>query len=246
MKAVNWHTRFLQQARWTRGLRQYLFAKAELTNAQRVLEVGCGTGAILADLASPSSLHGLDLDRARLTEAGVHAPGARLVCADAHSLPYPELIFDITFCHFLLLWVRHPLTCLREMARVTRPGGFVLALAEPDYTARVDEPAALIPLGRWQTEALRRQGADPSLGARLADLCARAGIEVLETGTIQRSAQEALTPGEREIEWAVLESDLAGFVPGGEIQKMKLLDEQAWARGERVLHIPTHFVMGRV
>lgn len=246
MQAVNWHTRFLQQARWTRDLRQYLFAKAGLTNAQRVLEVGCGTGAILADLTFSSPLHGLDFDRARLAEARVHAPRALLVCADAHALPYPDLIFDITFCHFLLLWVRDPLTCLREMARVTRPGGFVLALAEPDYTSRVDEPAALIPLGRWQTEALRRQGADPSLGARLADLCARAGIEVIETGSVQRSAPEALSSGEREIEWAVLESDLAGFVPGEEIQKMKKVDEQAWAHGERVLHISTYFVMGRV
>lgn len=246
MRAVNWHTRFLQQARWTRDLRAYLFQKTGLDKAQRVLEVGCGTGAILADLSSLCSLHGLDFDRARLTEARVHAPRAILVCADAHALPYPDLIFDITFCHFLLLWARGPLTCLREMARVTRPGGFVLALAEPDYTSRVDEPAALIPLGRWQTEALRRQGADPSLGARLADLCARAGIEVLETGTVQRSAHEALSPGEREIEWAVLESDLAGFVPDEEIQKMKLLDEQAWRRGERVLHISTYFVMGQV
>ncbi|MEW6030778.1 MAG: methyltransferase domain-containing protein [Chloroflexota bacterium] len=243
---MNWHTRFQQQARWTRDLREYLFQKAGLDKAQRVLEVGCGTGAVLADLSSPASLHGLDFDRARLAEARVHAPGALLVCADAHSLPYPDLTFDITFCHFLLLWVRDPLACLREMARVTRPGGFVLALAEPDYTARVDEPAALAPLGRWQTEALRRQGADPALGARLADLCARAGIEVLETGTVQRSAREALSPGEREIEWAVLEADLAGLVAGEQIQQMKKVDEQAWARGERVLHIPTYFVMGQV
>ncbi len=243
---MNWHSRFLQQASWTRGLRKYLFQKAGLDTARRVLEVGCGTGAILTDVSSPASLHGLDLDRARLAEARIHVPRALLVCADAHSLPYPDLAFDLTFCHFLLLWARDPLTCLREMARVTRPGGFVLALAEPDYTARVDEPAALAPLGRWQTEALRRQGADPSLGARLADLCARAGIEVLETGTVRRSAREALSPLEREIEWAVLESDLAGYVAAEEIQKMSNLDEQAWARGERVLHIPTYFVMGRV
>lgn len=243
---MNWHARFLQQARWTRDLREYLFAKAGLTNAQRVFEAGCGTGAILADLSSSAALHGLDFDRARLAEARVHAPRAVLVCADAHSLPYPDLTFDIAFCHFLLLWVRDPLTCLREMARVTRPGGYVLALAEPDYTARVDEPAALKPLGRWQTEALKRQGADPALGARLADLCARAGIEVLETGPMQTSARAALSSGEREIEWAVLEADLMGFAAEEEIQRMKKLDEEAWARRTRVLRVPTYFVMGRV
>jgi hypothetical protein len=49
------------------------------------------------------------------------------------------------------------------MARVSRT---VLALAEPDYSGRVDEPAELKSLGEWQTEALQRQGAD-RLGAQL-------------------------------------------------------------------------------
>ena len=41
---------------------------------------------------------------------------------------------------------------------------------KPGQLARVDEPRALVPLGRWQAESLKRQGADPGLGARLAEI----------------------------------------------------------------------------
>ena len=242
---MNWHDRYSQQARWTSDLRAYLFDKAGLNEARRVLEVGCGTGAILSSMTTPASLHGLDLAAAALAEAKIHAPGAALVRGDALALPYPDFTFDVTFCHFLLLWVRDPLQAAREMARVTRPGGHVLALAEPDYSQRVDKPESLAPLGKWQADALHRQGADPSFGARLAETFARAGIEVIETGTIQRSGKEA-SREERENEWAVIESDLAASVPGEDIQKMKALDEEAWASGERVLFVPTYFVRGKV
>jgi len=161
-------------------------------------------------------------------------------------LPYPPAIFDITFCHFLLLWVHDPLQALREMARVTRAGGHVIALAEPDYETRLDKPDELAPLGRWQTESLQRQGADLGLGARLADLFRQAGISLIETGSLNEGGERPPAPGERELEWAVLDADLAGFVPAQEIQRMKLLDEQAWERGERVLCVPTYFAWGRV
>ena len=241
-----WHARFVQQAAWTRDLRLYLFERLGLAQARRVLEVGCGTGAILSGLATRTAVHGLDLDPARLAEAVLHAPQAKLVCGNALRLPYPAGAFEITFCHFLLLWVPDPLQALREMVRVTRPGGYVLALAEPDYTARVDKPDALVPLGRWQTESLRRQGADPGLGARLAELFRQAGIPPVETGRLKEGQTTTPTLAERNLEWAVLEADLAGFIPPPEVRRMKLLDERAWERGERVLTVPTYFAWGRV
>ena len=238
---MNWHSRYLQQAEWTRDLRTYLFEQAGLKNARRVLEVGCGTGAILYDLVTPASLHGLDLDPAALAECRVHASAASLTRSDAHFLPYPDQSFDIVYCHFLLLWVHDPLQVVREMARVGRS---VLALAEPDYSQRVDEPAALKSLGEWQTEALRRQGANPSFGAMLAETFYEAGIKLIETGPIQGQAVMRSVE-DWENEWAVIEADLEGIIPGREIQKMKKLDEEARQQGKRTLQVPTYFAWGK-
>jgi len=101
-------------------------------------------------------------------------------------------------------------------------------------------------LGRWQTESLQRQGADPSLGGRLAELFYRAGIELVETGAIESEGGGASTSTERAMEWAVFENDLADFVPEYEIRRLKRLEEEAWRRGKRVLHVPTYFACGRI
>jgi SAM-dependent methyltransferase len=242
---LDWHSRYTQQAAWTRDLRAYIFDQAGLASASRLLEVGCGTGAILSELVTSTALYGVDLDPAALADCRIHAPAASLIQGDTLSLPYLNEAFDIVYCHFLLLWVHNPIQALREMKRVTRVGGYVIAFAEPDYSDRIDKPEELIQLGRWQTESLKRQGADPGFGSRLAESFFRAGIQIRETGTIQGVRQEP-TPGEWENEWTVIESDLAGMVPEEEIQKLKLIDERARKRGDRILHVPTYFAWGQV
>jgi SAM-dependent methyltransferase len=240
---MNWHLRYAQQARWTRDLRAYIFHKINLDETHRVLEVGCGTGAILSELPPRLPLHGLDLNPAALTQCRIHAPSALLVRGNALQLPYSDNSFDLVYCHFLLLWVNDPLQALREMKRVSRK--HVIAFAEPDYSQRFDKPDELVPLGKWQTEALHRQGANPGFGGRLAGSFFQAGMEIIETGTIQGAGNEPSLE-DWEMEWAVIESDLAGSVPGEDIQKMKLLDQAARERGARVLHVPTHFAWGHV
>jgi ubiquinone/menaquinone biosynthesis C-methylase UbiE len=237
---MNWHARYLQQAAWTRDLRTYLFEQAGLKTARRVLEVGCGTGAILRELSGPA-LCGLDLNAGSLAQCRIHAPAASLSQGDGHFLPHADKSFDIVYCHYLLLWVKDPLQVLCEMARV---GHCVLALAEPDYSQRVDKPPALEPLGRWQTEALRRQGANPSFGASLAETFFQAGIRLIETGPI-RGGAVVQSPEDWETEWDVIQSDLEGIVPGEEIQMMKNLDDAAHRGGERALHVPTFFAWGK-
>ncbi len=242
---MNWHRRYAQQANWTRELRSYIFEQTGLRDAERVLEAGCGTGAILSELSEGPLVYGLDIDHEALFECKRHAPRAMLTQGDALTLPYPDRSFDIVYSHFLLLWVQDPLRALQEMNRVTKNGGHVIAFAEPDYLNRVDEPQELIALGTWQSDSLRRQGADPGLGARLAELFFEAGITIQETGKIQ-SAEQKPSLEEWKIEWEVIESDLRGSLSDERLQKMKEMDHRARQEGRRVFYVPTYFAWGKV
>jgi ubiquinone/menaquinone biosynthesis C-methylase UbiE len=240
---MDWHTRYLQQARWTAQLRTYLFQKAGLASAKHILDLGCGTGALLDGLpVKPgAAIFGLDLSLPAVQQASIHAPGASLTCADGLFLPFADFAFDIVFCHFVLLWTSDPLKVLAEMRRVTRPGGGVLALAEPDYGGRIDYPVELAALGRWQAESLRQQGADPEMGRKLTGIFTQAGFKHVETGVMGGEWTTHSLTEETNLEWDVLESDLTGRIPSQDIQKMRQLDTASRQKGERVLFVPTFY-----
>jgi SAM-dependent methyltransferase len=248
------HERYVQQASWTRSLRRYLFDKIGIRHAQRVLEVGCGTGAILEDLqpqsGNPSDgraqLFGVDIDAAVLAECRAHARLATLTTGDALALPYATGAFHVTYCHFLLLWTRSPSRAVAEMRRVTNRGGHVLALAEPDYTQRIDEPPELASLGNLQTESLARQGADTSMGSRVADLFRQAGLKIREAGCLSPAVESSGQPNELEAEWEILESDLKQLVPEPTLARARHIDRLARLEGHRRLYVPTYFVWGQV
>jgi SAM-dependent methyltransferase len=170
------HAQYLRQAEWTRVTRSHMVRRARLLQAERVLDVGCGSGVITRELARRTRGHVTGLDRDAEMIAFARQQGGRILYkeGDALALPYPDDYFDIAACHFVLMWVADPLQAVREMARVVRPGGFVLLCGEPDYGGRLDWPE--LPIGRWQVEGLRRQGADPLLGRRLRQLSAAAGL----------------------------------------------------------------------
>ena len=94
-----------------------------------LLDAGCGTGSFLARLRTFSDawrLEGVDTSPAAVTN--VNAAGratARL--ADVADLPYPDGAFDVTTARHMLYHVAEPVSAVRELARVTRPGGLVVA-----------------------------------------------------------------------------------------------------------------------
>ena len=168
----DWHSRFSQQAIWTAQLRSYIYKLIAPRSDAAILDVGCGTGALESEYSSLTNTTSLQLWI--LIFHGWFLQGINFqlnwVNGNALSLPFTQDSFDICLCHYLLLWINEPLQALEEMKRVTRPGGHVLILAEPDYTHRIDFPDELSILGKLQAESLGSQGADPGIGPSIAGL----------------------------------------------------------------------------
>ncbi len=237
----------MQQAGWTGQLRRYLLNRLNLDRKSRVLEVGCGTGAITAALSeeTPARIFGLDLNLSFLGLARQHDRETAFCGGNALALPFPDRCFSAVVCHFFLLWIADPACALTEMARVTRPGGAIIALAEPDYGGRVDFPPQLDELGNRQAEALRQQGAAPGRGRELAGLFHAVGLQAVETGVLGGQWQGPPNLADIEAEWATLEADLAGSVPAELLAEFKKIDLAAWQAGSRVLFVPTFYAVGK-
>ena len=100
----------------------------------RVLDLGTGTGALAAELASAGcaviavdhSPRMLDAAREKLTAAGI--TNVELRAGDAAALPLANGEVDAALAHMVLQYLASPADALGEMARVTRPGGTVVAV----------------------------------------------------------------------------------------------------------------------
>lgn len=240
------HTRYSQQALWTRDLRNYVFAQAGVTPRSRILEVGAGTAAVLGALPTPNAAQGLDIDLAALRFARQSRPELPLAAGDAHRLPYPEDSFDLVYCHFLLLWLPDTTTALAEMQRVARPGAIVAAFAEPNYRARIDQPAELAELGRLQAQALAARGANPGIGFELPALLRQAGLVDVESGTLSMQPVRQMDVESIKLEQQVLRRDLQEHLEQDALERLLDLDRAAWKTGQRVLFVPTHYAWGYV
>jgi SAM-dependent methyltransferase len=127
-------------------------------------------------------------ERAReaLTAARSHNLRAYFAAADAGALPFPDGTFDSAFCVAVLQHIGDVAGAVREMVRVTRPGGRIVAV-EPDNSARYfysSAPAGMRAYemaGRFFASVSRERGdaTDPAVGPKLPTLFAGNGIELL-------------------------------------------------------------------
>jgi SAM-dependent methyltransferase len=193
-------------AEFTDFLRETLQPRA----GDRILDVGCGVGTAEVTLGqlgiSQMKLFGVDLIELRVRDAvkaaGSHNIRARFATANACALPFPNARFDSSFCIAVLQHIRDRAAAVRELARVTKPGGRVLVI-EPDNAARYWYSSSTVGMRAFDLatrfftalEALGPDG-DLAVGPRISALYPRSGIETTAIRLFPVSVTRIGAPGD--------------------------------------------------
>jgi demethylmenaquinone methyltransferase/2-methoxy-6-polyprenyl-1,4-benzoquinol methylase len=111
---------FGQDRSWRRSTR----AALQLKDGEKVLDLGAGTGVSTQELArSGAYAVGVDISLGMLRVGRRTRPGVPLVAGDALALPFADETFDAVTASFVIRNVANTPAALRELARVTKPGG---------------------------------------------------------------------------------------------------------------------------
>ena len=188
--------RLARQHRYVGGIR-FL---PELAAGMSALDVGCGPGLVLCDIApllAPGRAVGIDSASPQIEAASRRAAQQKLANVELHvgqaaSLPFADGTFDLAYCRVLLEHVADPVGVLTEMARVTRPGGLVVACecligccshSDPATPAAERAFAALY-------ELQRLRGQTPDVASELEGLFAAAGLVEVEADALEACLEE--------------------------------------------------------
>jgi ubiquinone/menaquinone biosynthesis C-methylase UbiE len=207
------HESVLRSHRWRTAANSAGYLLPHLVEGAAVLDAGCGPGSItqeLADLVGPDgSVLGIDnaeevIDLARREHFETRHGNLRYEVRDISDLQIPDDSFDVVHAHQVLQHLAHPVEALREMERVTRPGGIV-AVRDADYAAMTwhpDSPA----MEDWRAlyrRTARDNGGEPDAGRRLLEWARAAGLhDVVPSASVWCFA----TPEDRQW-WGGLQAD---------------------------------------
>ena len=126
--AADAYDRFM--GRYSRLLSPQLADLAGVRGGQRAIDVGCGPGALTAELVTrlgPAAVAAVDPSEPFVAAAQARNPGVDVRRASAEQLPFPDRAFDAALAQLVVHFMSDPVAGLGEMARVTRQGGVVAA-----------------------------------------------------------------------------------------------------------------------
>lgn len=161
---------------------------------QAVLDVGCGPGALTAELVrrlGPDAVAAVDPSESFIAAARARHPGVDVRLSTAEDLPYPDGTFDATLAQLVVHFMSDPVAGLAEMARVTRAGGVVAACVW-DFAGERAPISAF-----WQAARELDSGAEDESGlagaraGHLSELFEAAGLRRVEEATLSASVDYA-------------------------------------------------------
>ncbi|MDQ4035555.1 MAG: class I SAM-dependent methyltransferase, partial [Chloroflexota bacterium] len=190
--AADAYDRFM--GRYSRPLAPLLADFAGVIDGQRVLDVGCGPGALTAELTrrlGAANVSAVDPSEPFVAAARARNPGVDVRRASAEQLPFADAEFDAALAQLVVHFMTDPVAGLAEMARVTRPDGVVAACVW-------DHAGGMGPLGAFWRAARELDAAvtDESAlaGARqghLVELFVAAGLRDVEETVLSADLEHA-------------------------------------------------------
>jgi SAM-dependent methyltransferase len=188
--AADAYGRFM--GRFSEPLARQFAAYLRLSPGQRVLDVGCGPGALTAVLVAEVGAHlvsAVDPSDSFVVAARTRLPGVDVRSGVAESLPWPDGTFDCTAAQLVVHFMTDPVAGLTEMARVTRPGGTTAATVW-------DFGGGTAPLSLFWRAAQEIDPAAPGEAdlpgtreGQLADLLRQAGLRDIDSTAITVSLE---------------------------------------------------------
>jgi SAM-dependent methyltransferase len=234
-----------RQAAWYAAHRRELYRQLGIRRFRRILEVGCGSGVITAELAARvTRAVGTDVRAGPLGAARARESGASFIAADAARLPFESGAFDAVVTSFSLVWIADREAFLREAARVLAAEGFFVALAEPDYEGTLEYPEAAS-TREEVVRAVEGWGGDPVCGRKLPALLSRAGFEVFKFGVLNSAWTPARWLEEEEEELRLLEKLVAPKAGVESLRAAARARKEAAAHGERCYFLPIFYAAAR-
>jgi ubiquinone/menaquinone biosynthesis C-methylase UbiE len=183
------YRRYLESKPW---LNQLYSSFLNIKPGQKIVDVGCGPGDFTRQLARLSnqkaSILGIDSNEKSVQAATIDTKKARLSqsvsykVGDVYNIPLEDDYADLTCCRTLLMHLTEPLKAIKEMARVTKTGGFVVAMERGKMGAFYDpddeeySKFAERAYEAWVNGIRKLEGKEFKIGEKLPGIFRKAGL----------------------------------------------------------------------